>query len=330
MKFRSYLFLFSFVALTSTNLFAEEVYYLNKLTGCEIKLYRNKKLMNVDERKFTNVIISVTKIPKKPSFVAFKHENDIYITRETCVMDATKKEIDNGLLGTEYKSKPKELSEKEKFNSYKYFVEVETALVTVADKNSVAKDYNEIFPSTSSTNPTVWGAAGSSEYKTTRLLSVGFGFRSNANRFLAFKIRLLSGKKSDNVELTDVNTSISQSGVWTYEDSFRNFYGGYKFIFLDYSAWKPVIAGYLGVSQMSSRMSDGIDSYTLSSLGIAGLVEAGMEYHLNSHFGLGANLGFEYLGKRSMKFKSDSGHENLKTNMSYNNTFLSFGIKYYF
>jgi hypothetical protein len=328
MSWRLY-FTLLFVSLTSTNVWAEAVYYLNNLSGCEIRQYQDKNLRRVDDAPFINKVLNVKQIPKNPKFVAFKFAGLIYITRETCVMDAQSKNVSNNLDGREY-DKKKHKSEADKLKSYKFFVEAETGLVNVSGKGAVA-DYNQAFPTQSSTNPTSWRAGNGSSYKATRLLSLGFGYRMAPDGFLAFKVRLINGKKSDEVTLTDLNTSISQSGVWAYEDSFKNFYGGYKFMFMENSAWKPIVAAYLGVSQMSSQLTDGVDSYQLSSFGLAALLEAGVEYHINSHFGLGGTFGFEYLGNRSMKFKEKTdGATDFKTKLSYNNTYFSFGIKYYF
>lgn len=312
----------------SVNLFAEEVYFLNKMSNCSIEMYQDKKLQTVSSVPFHKVILNVKVIPSKPEYVAFKQDNKIFVTKQICVVSTTIQNDNNHLVGNEYK-KHIEVSEKDKFNSYKYYIELETGFVNVLDNKSVAKDYNEIIPNNSS-NPTEWGAAGSSKYKAGPLVSLGFGLRTNRNRFLAFKIRLISGTKSDALDLVDLNTSITQAGHWTYEDSFKNFYGGYKFIFRDYSAWKPILAAYLGVSQMNSKMTDGSSQYELSSLGIAALFETGIEYHINSHVGLGANLGLEYLGNRSMKFVDKTSGSDFKTNMSYTNQYLALGVKYYF
>ena len=81
---------------------------------------------------------------------------------------------------------------------------------------------------------------------------------------------------------------------------------------------------------MTSVVSDGNVSADLSSLSPAALAEVGVEYHLNQHFGIGANLGFEYLGNRNFKFSDESLGKNFKSKMSYNNQYLSLGLKLYF
>lgn len=309
--------------------FADDVYFLDKMPGCLIQKYSNSKFTTVDSAGFNNVILNVKKLPKNPQFVAFKFSNELYVTKEICVMSTNKEAIDNHLIGNEYKRKVQVVSEKDKFNSYKYFVEIESGFINMLDSSSVASDYNEIMPN-SSTNPTVWGEPSDSDYTAGALVSLGFGFRNSHHSFIAFKLRVLNGVKSDPVSLIDVNTSLEEAGNWTYEDSFTNLYGGYKYIFRDYSAWKPILAAYLGVSKMNSTMSNGSDSYELSSFGLAALFEVGIEYHINSHVGIGANLGFEYLGNRTMKFADESNGSEFKTNVSYNNQYLSLGVKYYF
>lgn len=313
----------------SSGVSATESYFLNNLESCRVLSYDNGSLKPASSEQFKDLVINVKGLPRNPSLVAFKYNEQIYVTKETCVVSAHPEKIKNELTGKEIKKRPNFITEQDKFNSYKFFIELDTGVVSVADKSSVVSDYNEAMPS-SSTNPTTWGQASDSEYKSGLLFSAGFGFRTNKNTFLAFKFRMINGQKTDELTLTDVNTGISQSGSWTYEDSFKNFYGGYKFIFLDYSAWKPVIAGYLGVSQMTSTMSDGEESYKLTSIGPAALLEIGIEYHVNSHLGIGGMLGYEYLGNRNQKFAEESGGVNFKTNMSYNNQYLSLGVKYYF
>lgn len=324
---RNYFYLF--FALFAANARAESVYYLHELTRCEVRMVENKEFKVIDGNSFVKVVLEAKKLPKNPDYVVFKYNNQVFVTSESCVMSVDKNKINNDLRGNEFKKKPRELTQREKFNANKYFVEVDFGSTKLTDSSGVG-DYNEIFPSTSTTNPTEWGKAEESDYSSGKLLSLGFGIRSNQNRFLALKLRMLSGKKSDAVDLIDINTSISERGTWTYEDSFNNLYLGYKFIFLDYSAWKPVIGTYVGVSQMTSTLSDGEASYELSSLGIAALVEAGIEYHLNYHWGFGAVLGYEYLGKRSMTFKDETVGTNFKTTMSYSNQYFTLGLKYYF
>lgn len=325
---RYYLLLLAIVM--AVNARAENVYYLHELSRCEVSLFENKEFKAADGRQFANVILDARSPAKNPDYVVFKFHNQIFVTRESCVMNVDKTKINNDLQGNEFKKKPRDMSEGEKFKSYKYFAEIDFGSMKVSDEGPVASDYNEVFPSTSATNPTSWGKAENSSYSSGSLLSLGFGLRSNQTSFLAFKLRLSSGKKSDALDLTDLNTSISERGTWVYEDSFKNFYVGYKFIFLDDSAWKPVVAAYIGASHMSSTLSDSASSYELSSLGIAALIEAGIEYHLNSHWGVGMNLGYEYLGKRSLQFQDESSGTNFKSNMSYSNQYFTLGLKYYF
>ncbi|MBY0415529.1 MAG: porin family protein, partial [Bdellovibrionales bacterium] len=328
MRILHLVWLSSLMMFALASAFADEVYFLDNLQNCQIEMYKEKSLIPVNPKPFINVILNVKTVPKKPDYVAFKFRERIFVTRGICVIDASKKNLDNKLIGNEYQKKPHLLTEREKFNSYKYFVELDTGMVNVLSRNPVAADYNAIMPNNSS-NPTVWEATGKSDYNSGSLISLGFGVRSNHERFVAFKIRLLSGKKSDPVGLYDQNTGLTQYGTWNYEDTFKNFYIGYKYIFRDFSAWKPTFGAYLGLSHMSSTLTEGAETFSLTSLGVAALIEGGIEYHLNSHWGLGAMLGFEYLGSRSMTFRSDTAPK-FKTDMSYNNQYLSLGVKYYF
>ncbi len=322
-------FITAFILFISANAYAENVYFLNNLKDCTIARFEEGVITRVETRPFINKILNVHTLPKNPSYVVFKIDEKIYITTELCVVSSEKKEIPNYVNGREnFKKTDIKLSEKEKFNSYKHFIEIEAGNFKIKDTHSVGENYNSIFPSSSTTNPTEWGAAGTSSYQSTSLISIGFGFKFSEIQFLAFKIRLIKGQKADKLDLVDMNTGISETGTWVYKDSFKNFYAGFKYIFLDYSAWKPIIAGYLGFSAMNSELTDGSESFELSSFFPAALIEAGIEYHLNSHWGLGLNLGYEYLGKRTLKF-SDNDQE-IKTNMSYSNVYGTFGVKYYF
>ncbi len=319
-----------FLTLFPAIVFAEEVYFLNNLKTCEVKVLNNGQLDVVSSKPFHNTLLYTRRLPKNPAMVAFKHDDRIYVTKESCVAPRDSKQDKNRLNGYEFKKEARQYTEQEKFNTYKYYAEIETGMVKMMDDAPVGTDYNAIFPESASGSPVSWGQAGNSTYKAGMLLSLGFGYKLRQERFLAFKVRLLSGKKSDTLSLTDINSGISQDGSWTYEDSFKNFYGGYKFLF-DYGVWKPMLAAYLGVSMMSTSMGDGISTYELkSSLSPAALIEAGMEYHLNSHWALAGILGFEYLGKKTISFTDESYGSEFKSGMSYTNNYLTFGVKYYF
>lgn len=317
-------------ATLSINALAEDSYYLHELSRCEVSVFENKQLKVVDGKMFAKRVLEVRKLTKNPDHVVFKVNNQMYVTRESCVMSTDQSKITNNLQGNEYVKRPSELSAKEKFNLNKYFAEIDFGSVSVLDDGPVISDYNEVFPSSSSTNPTSWGKAEDSSYNPGKLISVGFGVRTSPTSFLAFKFRSFDGRKSDALDLVDVNTSLSQRGTWVYADEFKNFYIGYKFIFLDYSAWKPTFAAYIGGSYISSTMSDGNESHEMTSLGLSAMVEIGIEYHLNAHWGVGTNLGYEYLGKRSMKFSDESTGNDFKSNLDYSNQYLSVGLKYYF
>lgn len=322
-------YLFIFTLFIFTNAIAGSSFYLHELSSCTVALYENKEFKIVDSGAFVKVPLEVSKLSKNPEYVIFKHNNQVFLTHESCVMSVDKKKINNDLMGNESAKQLREKTEKEKFEANKYFIELDVGVMAISDESAVA-DYNDVFPSNSSTSPTAWGKSEESAYSTGPLLSLGFGVKSKKNRFLAFKLRMLSGKKSDAVDLIDLNTSISQKGAWAYEDTFKNFYVGYKFIFLNYFPWKPVLGVYLGASYMNSTLSDGDSFYQLSSLGPAALAEAGAEYQFDSHWALSGNLGFEYLGKRSMTFEDESSGTNFKSVMSYTNQYLIIGLKYYF
>lgn len=322
--------LIGIVFLFSLGAWGSDVYYLNNLKHCEIKILNQGRLEIVDPSPFVNTILQVRKLPKNPNMMAFKQEGRIYVTPEYCVVSADSQKVTNRMTGYEFKKEERFLSTAQKFRANKYFAEVELGSIRMMGQGPVVGDYNSVFPSTSTTDPTQWGSASEGSYKSGMLLSFGGGFKRDEGRYYAFKIRLFNGKISDTLALTDLNTGISQQGSWTYEDSFKNFYIGHKWLF-DYGAWKPVAALYAGVSLMSSTLSDGLSTYELQGgISPAVLAELGLEYHLNEHWGLGFLGGLEYIGKKTLKFSDQSAGSDIKTNMSYTNNYFSLGLKYYF
>lgn len=262
--------------------------------------------------------------------VAFKKDERIYVTKESCVVNADSRKIKNRLNGYEFKKEARQYTEQEKFNANKYYLEAEIGSMKVLDQGAYISDYNAVFPTSGSGNPVVWGSASESSYKAQTPISLGFGFKTATERFVAFKFRMLGGTKTDTLSLTDVNTGISQTGSWTYEDSIKNFYAGYKFLF-DYGIWKPMVAVYLGASLMTTTMTDDNSTYELqAAIAPAALLEAGMEYHINAHWAMAGIAGLEYMGAKSLKFSDSASGSDFKTGMSYNNYYLAMGVKYYF
>lgn len=253
--------------------------------------------------------------------VAFKENNLIYISPAFCMIEKKQKE--------EIIPQVKKISDLDEFLSKEYFIEFEGGIFNVSDQNQVSRDYNETFPSTSA-NPTSWSKADKSKYKPGMLLSAGVGFRQTPTRFFMLKMKSLTGKKTDTLTLTDINSGLTETGDWIYSDSFLNLYAGYRFQFFPDSRWKPFLGGYLGLSKSTTKLTDNSVTYQLNSLGVALMAELGLEYLLGSTFSLSSSIGLEYLGSRNLKFEDSPDTQGIKTKMSYNNTYLAMGIKYYF
>jgi hypothetical protein len=312
----------------SFSLFAKDFYFLDNDKTCAVKTVKEGKLQNVDVSVIPHLPLYPKILPRHPGIVAFKVDDTVYLAPDHCFISTDKDDLKKEVERKPYVKKPPP-SEVEKFRTQKYFFEVDLGTFSIGDKKAVSGDYNSVFPS-QTTNPTTWGAAGPSNYKASSLLNFSFGIKKDSEKYLMFKLRVLNGQKKDTLELTDVNSGLSEEGTWTYSDTFYNFYVGYRWLYLIESKWKPSAGIYLGLSMMKTSLTDSDVTVEGSSIGPAVLGELGLEYLFNARYGVGAHFGYEYLGKRSIKFKNTDEAQNFKTDLSYNNTYFSLGLKVYF
>lgn len=292
-----------------TELKAQDYFLSPNMQGCTVQAYKNGKLEKVSPENFYNVPLKATQLKMNSDFLGFKVEDQVYISPKRC-LKARVRTAD----------KPKVVI------ADQYYVELETGINQISDHGQVPADYNNLFPPNSTTSS--WGIAPTSAYKTKSVFQIGFGIAATPESYFAFKFRMFKGSKTDSVVLTDTNSGLYQTGIWNYSDLFLNAYFGYKVAFTLYSAWKITLGGYVGASNYSSNLSDGTNTFEIKSFLLpVFLLEIGPEYRLEEHVAVGINLGYEYLGRRSLTAQNGA---SVKTKMSYTNTSETFFIKYYF
>ena len=344
-------FLF-FILLWTNFLLAEDFLYFKNAKGCSIKAYRNGKLLEVQKAKFFNIPIESKQLINHPKVLIFKVNEDVYLASTACafldndeglpkkvVYDTSPIENFNDLLDEktrrqledyDYATTHKLSEDAYKLKVANYFVEVNTGFVMLNGKSQVPGDYNVLFPS-DPTAPTSWGEAGDASYSPRLLFNFDFGMKKSDIRYLVLKLRMFKGSKTDTLTLTTVNTSTTVEGNWNFSDIFLNYYAGYKFIFSTNSSFKPCIGAYLGLSSGSTIISDGKTGYKFSSLGIAGLIEGGVEYELALDLRATLNFAHEFLGTRTMNLREGPVNAaTFKTKLDYSSNNITLGIKKYF
>lgn len=290
---------------------AQDYFLMENTQDCTVQGYKNGKLETVPPENFYNVPLKATQLKMNPAYLGFTIENQVYISPKRCLKLRVRTADRSTVVVVD-----------------KYYLELEVGVNQISDQGQVPADYNNLFPSTSTTTPTTWGVAPNSTYGTKSFFQVGFGIAATPESYFAVKFRMFKGSKTDSVILTDVNSGLFQTGVWNFSDLFLNAYFGYKVAFIPYRAWKITLGGYVGASKYSSNLSDGINAFELKSFLLpVFLFEIGPEYRLEEHVAVGINLGYEYLGRRSLTAPNGT---NVKTKMSYTNTSETFFIKYYF
>lgn len=328
-----------FFTLTQVTALAGDSYFLDQKKDCNIKLFSGGKFSDIDSAAFIKRTLDIKTLKKNPGMVVFKIDGNVYVTSADCVesvnLDGDYSAVPPVALAAPQSAQQDTVrvqprpAKRKAIPAKTTFFEFDVGTFSISDQNQVSRDYNETFPS-ETTNPTTWSKAEKSKYKASLLLAAGFGFRQTERRSLVFKVRSLTGKKTDTLTLTDINSGLNQTGDWVYDDAFLNLYGGYRFHFFNSSQWRSTLSGYLGLSKTTTTLTDNSVTYNLSSLGLAVLLEGGVERMLGESFSLAGSIGFEFLGPRNLKFEEDVGTGKIKTKMSYNNTYLSLGIKYYF
>lgn len=314
---------------------AEDSYYRHQDRDCFIQQFDKGQLSDIKEEFLFNVPLDVKILPRNPSMVAFKYEGVIYVTAKRCVQHTPVQREEDKTVTGDFKEAEKGQVEKRDvsplvlYAKKEYFFELEGGSFSIGDENQVSRDYNETLPS-NTTNPTTWSKADKSKYKAGLLFSGAFGIRQSPRRFLVFKVRAMSGKKSDALTLTDNNSGLSQAGFWDYEDQFINLYTGYRLQFFADSYWKPSLGLFLGVSRSTTTMTDNSVTYNLSAIGIAALTEARLERVLTETWAVSSAIGWEFIGERNLKFEDNEAAQGIKTKMRYNNTYLTLGLKYAF
>lgn len=291
-----------------TELNAQDFFLSEDAKGCAIEVFKDGKLTVVPSENFLNMPLKATPLRRNPEYLGFTFENQKYIAPKKCLKARVRTATKPTVVLVD-----------------KYFLEFELGLNKVTDQNQVPVDYNNLFPSTGTSQ---WGISANSSYKTKQFFQIGFGIAATPVSYYVLKFRMFKGEKTDSVRLTELNTGLYQDGSWNYSDLFLNAYFGYKVVFVPHSSWKIMIGGYVGVSNYSSNLSDGTNAFELKSFLLpVFLFEGGPEYRLEEHIAVGVNIGYEYLGRRSLSSPTVS---NIKTKMNYTNTYETLALKYYF
>lgn len=281
-------------------------------SGCKLQKYQNGELKEVVDSDVENKSLSIKKFTNNPNFVSFSFNGSVYVTPVDCIVSE-----ENYLYELD--------------DSYKksYALEFNAGSFTVLDKSPVYPNYNEILPSVLST----WSASKESSYQANSLYTLAAGTNISRYEYLYLKLRVLNGKKIEPLTLTENGTGNVQVGNLVFSDNFYNFYFGYqKFMhprFLP-SKVSGFVAGYLGISYLTSSISGTDVIHELSSISLALIYETGLEYKLTQHLSLLASVGGEYIAPKSMEFTNSGDHKNFKSNLNYTNIYQSIGMRVYF
>lgn len=292
---------------------AETGYFNSDLeSGCKLQKYQNGELKEVVESEVDNKALSIKKFTKNPNFISFTLNGNVYVTPSDCIL-----------------SEENYLYEQDDSFKKSYALEFNAGFFTVLDNSPVYTNYNEILPSVLST----WSASKDSSYQANSLYSLAAGTNIGRYEYLYLKLRVLNGKKIEPLTLRENGTGNVQVGNLVYSDNFYNFYFGYqKFMhprFLP-SKVSGFVAGYLGISYLTSSISGTDVVHDLSALSLALIYETGLEYKLTQHLSLLASLGAEYIAPKNMKFTNSGDHKNFRSNLNYTNIYQSIGMRVYF
>lgn len=321
-----------------------DYYKLTKDKKCFIKSYHRKHFTNQDPSKFYNIRLFAKPHKKNDRYSIFKYNNQIYVTLTSCLdpievwtadpdtfIDSAPAESDKYV---NYAARNSRLVEGLRFNENNYFLELNLGRAIIPDSSQIFSDYSLFgnFEDQGSNQITLEEVAKNSEYSTEGLISFGGGWRWSDSSFFAFKFKRFKGSKKDEV----LGKSTLGSGLikFEYNDSITSFLIGNKFIFLPNSHLKPTLGFYLGLSNITSEMNiEDQEKLKFESTGVTAVAEAGLEYLFNTHFGIGLNIGYEYLGSRKFKFegdKSESSESGFTSKLSYSNYFATIGARVYF
>lgn len=335
-----------------SELFAEDYLYLRDVSGCTIKKLIDGKLHSTLKNHLLNVPLDAKQLERTPKFIKFKIKEQTYVASTTCVYVATedrpeiKDAYQNEYLSDEpvereirlvrekkagLESVEAQIAQKQySLHLNDYFIEIGGGVANISDQNQIPLDYNNLFPFDPA-NPVTWSEADQSPYKTKTLINIGFGIKIFDSGFFASKLRTFKGTKVDTLSSTNINTSTTVSGSWNYSEALTSYYFGYKHLFKSDSAWNPTLSAYLGAISGNTNLSDGTTSYGFTSLSVAGLAEAGVEYLINANISFSINLGYEYVGTRTLKPTDTSGTTaTSQTKLNYSNTSGTLGVKSYF
>jgi hypothetical protein len=309
-----YRFFAIFMSIFFQSVAMAEIGYFNSESesGCKLQKYQNGELKEVLENDVDNKALTIKKFKNNSNFISFSHNGGVYVTSADCIL-----------------SEDTYLYEQDDTFKKSYTLEFNAGFFTVLDNSPVYTNYNEILPSVLST----WSKSKESSYQANSVYTIAAGTNIGRYEFLYLKFRVLNGKKIEPLTLTENGTGNVQVGNLVYSDNFYNFYFGYqKFMhprFLP-SKVSGFVAGYFGLSYLTSSISGTDAVHELSAMSLALIYETGLEYKMTQHFSLLASLGAEYIAPKNMEFTNSGDHKNFKSNLNYTNVYQSIGMRVYF
>jgi hypothetical protein len=333
--------------VSSLSTFANDYYTLRKnKKNCFVKAYKNKEFEDVPYKRFESLKILARPHKKDPTYMVFKVDNQIYITKYKCLeeydivdeADLPDSKPEENHIATNSRVIRTDLSGL-KFSEKKYFISLDYGMVSVGDKSPVMDYQDELEGSVlveDESSVFDIGKTPGSNYRASNMIGLSGGWRASENRFYSFKLKRFSGSKTDNIPLSLSNVD---QGVFRidYKDNFYSFLIGNKLIFLPNSKIKPFLSIHLGLSLIEStfRTISAINNSELNFRSSKFSIEAetGVEILLSDNFGLSMRLGYDYLGKRTFVIEGDQDEDvprGFKSLMDYSNLYTTFGLITYF
>ena len=338
------------VSIFSTGAALANNYFILKKDdpSCYVKLFKEKKFSDVSYAKFQNMKIFAKPHDKLPKYMIFKSDNQIYVTKNTCLSEVNNTKKEENLFATEknedFEKETKEIKKSSfeglRFNEKKYFLAVDYGIVKIPDNKSTM-DYADLLNGNiqdSGSNSVTFTNPKGSEYKTSGVITLSGGWRASAYRFYSLKWKHFSGQKTEAVNFTSAGFPSGGQMHFKYEDTFNSLSFGNKFIFLPNSNVKPFVSIHIGLSQIQSKVSipeaKSGTKLLLDSSGVTAELETGLEIMLNHHLSLCFRLGYEFIGSRIFTIKENTqaqtSDEGFKSIMSYSNYYGTTGLIVYF
>jgi hypothetical protein len=329
------IFLMTFVC------FAQDFKKLSSSKKCYVKKIEKGEFESVNPKKFQGWKLVSKPHSKNKKFSIFKYDGKIHVTPTSCLSEYGKIEEDEeevdlqdysevNKAGNNWKiSRASEYSEKE------FFIHLTGGVVAIVDKKRIF-EYDQLdSENCDEDNPAEtcdFTDPSNSQYKTGASISGKFGWASTNGNFWLISLKTFKGKKLEQPSITVTNVGTGTAD-FIFKDRFTNFLFGKKYIFNENSQFRPTLSILGGLSTISSEVEVGEEKFKFRSSGLALNLETGIEYMLNSTFGLTVALGYEYLGQRTFRIVKENGdtiNNGFKTKQDYSNGYFEAGLITYF